>query len=170
MLFPNWSRLMQRGRIRRSRPSSNLISAEILERRTVPTVSVTGVSSVTITITGGEDVAVGYDGFDNLQVVVDGDTRTYDGSDTAHPHIDTKFVQSLTIKATKSFDSTDVDPTNANNEIYLTGVNFSSGSGFVLLSSLTVKAGGGDDTIIGSDLTSVTEVIYGGRGNDTLAD
>ena len=147
MLFPNWSRLMSR-QIRRSRRPMNVASAEILERRTVPTVTVSGSSAVTIVITANENVAVQDDGAGNVQLDVDGTTV-----DTT---INANFVQSLTIKATSSSSNNTIDLSTLDGSVYL------------LLSGVTVKAGGGDDQITGSNLEFFNEVIYGGRGNDTI--
>ena len=126
MLFPNWSRLIQSGRIRRSRRPMDVSSAELLERRTVPTVGISGSSSVTILITSNENVTVGVDsGTGFVQLDVDGmmvDTT-----------IDAAFVQSLTIKATNS---------SSPNIIKLDTI---SDTAYVLLAGITVKAGGGED-------------------------
>ncbi|MBC7821608.1 MAG: hypothetical protein IAG10_32380 [Planctomycetaceae bacterium] len=174
MLFPNWTRLMSR-RIRRSRRPLGVAAAELLERRIVPAVNLTGSSTVTIVISSGEDVTVSQDdadanadGFVALQLVIDGDTRIYDGetlsdepTPTVYPFIDANFVESLTIKATAS----GLSGTNGDNVIDLGDM---SEAAYVLLSSLTVKAGGGNDVITGSPLTTLNEVIFGGRGDDSI--
>ena len=72
MLFPNWSQLIQSRRIRRSHRPLDVLSAEVLERRTVPTVSISGSSSVTIVITSSENVTVQDDGAGKVQLDVDG--------------------------------------------------------------------------------------------------
>lgn len=166
MLFPKWSRLVSR-QIHRSRRPHDVSSVELLERRTVPTVTLSGTSEVVITITRDESVSVtddadaNGDGFVNLQLVVNGENRIYDGETVSddgevYPFVDANFVESLTIRATSSSSANIID---------LRGL---SGDAYVLLSGVTVKAGGGNDTVFGSDLDTFNEVIFGGRGNDIL--
>lgn len=181
MLFPNWTRLMSR-RIRRSSRPMSVAAIELLERRTVPTVSVTGSSTVTIVISADESVTVSDDGDGHLRLTIITDPtgtspvtdeRNFDGVDTVGdvpvvdggtllPVIDPNFIQSLTIKATASGRS---GTGSANNVIDLSGM---SEDVFVLLSSLTVKAGGGDDIITGSPLTTLNEALFGGQGADEI--
>lgn len=166
MLFRHWSRLMQSDRIRRSRRSLDVTAAEVMERRVVPTVlAPSGTSFLTIQITGDESVAVLDDGSGNLVVTVNGVDRFYDGvtdndgDGNADARINLNAVQTLTIKATSS-------SITANNEIDLRGI--SENGPWLLLSGVTVQAGGGNDTVFGSDLTTFNQVVYGGRGDDVL--
>lgn len=152
MLFPNWSRLMQSGRIRRSRRPLDVSSAEVLERRTVPAVNITGSSAVTILITSNESVSVSDDGANHIRLTVDDGSGAVD-TDTS---IDARFVQSLTIKATSSSASNTIDLSTMDPSVYL------------LVSGMTVKGGGGDDLIVGTNLTTVNAVYFGGRGADVL--
>jgi Ca2+-binding RTX toxin-like protein len=122
------------------------LTLEFLEPREVPSVTVNdNPGNYRIDIDAGESVAVG--------VTAGGDLRvTVDGADLNIPARAAGTIAFITVTATGKF----------NNTIDLTGV---STAAFTSLLTIEVNAGGGNDTINGSEFG---EVLYGGGGNDTI--
>lgn len=113
--------------------------SELLEQRIVPAVNVTDAAAFVVTLTSTDSVTIGVDG-DGF-VTINGVAKTTLAAN----------VTSLKVNCTGNFI----------NEIDLSGVDGS----FSNLSGVSVSAGGGNDSVLGS---SLNDTLIGGDGNDSI--
>ena len=136
MLISSWLRGWSSS-ARRVRPLAT--SSEILEQRLVLTVDVTDASEFVVSLSAADNVTIGVD--DDGYVTVNGVSQETLAEE----------VTTLEVDATGLFK----------NKINLSGVD----SRFSLLSGVSVSAGSGNDSVLGSPLK---DTLIGGDGNDTL--
>jgi Ca2+-binding RTX toxin-like protein len=129
----------------RSANDRPILRLERLDDRIVPTVTVSGNSAdLRIDIGAAETVEVGRTDNFKLRVTVDGVDLNIQQAASS--------IQKLTITATGDFG----------NSINLLGINPAD---FVSLTQLTVDAGGGNDSVLGS---AFPETLSGGEGKDLI--